>query len=747
METQIGPLGRPSSQVFEQFLFSCNICLVPKPEDFFPFLPCCSRKLINRDACAACVATALTEPTDNKCPRCREYVQLISTAKSEKPPHQIVDARIQLGAIETCLSCGEKRRLIHPSEVCKGCQRVKDKALKGLLPKISYECQVCHQEQSIPFPIYKTQPTPRNYGNPAWWSCNNACGGKFRKWRIVERDVDKLEKGSAPHSWAQYFVRKNLNCLPDDPAKITTETKLRILQDFGHESISVDVGSGRFAVDETDATGHSFLVPCDQFPIVESLEDDNDERFTRKTTLRIMNERSQQIHAILAHWLPNGFVRCQLIASTANKSINNKPENDAESDSPFLEEDWLVAMDYLPLLSSQDSTQAPVWSRQEFSILRSETMHDGSITPYLGWNVQPYNVRIGKIGICVGEKEKMPTEDEVEEEELDDQEGDIILEINVENPVTALWTDAVHLSVSLHMSTGTESSDSDEDLQYPIQLLPDDKHPSIRHFPSGKPLQGSLMIQFSSVSFKSLIGLASPDYGGGLHLALLAPSAPPLSDDVVVAAAEPPDLIDKPSFTVEELQASAVTDLRNKIREMTMNEKRYRLMHMIVDESHKEQLEKNILGGRINTLLEPMLENEDFVRRYMQSSRNFEEDEFGWVDPDTKEDTEYDSEEDENPSMTLGSQGSRLVVKDPAKLGKTGWFSSTARAMRDSFVHFTTSNERRAVPATNLVTIADDVDGGGDEPDKPDKPDSAIKLQHIPTRARVQMDGIHKEVL
>ncbi|CAJ1965695.1 unnamed protein product [Cylindrotheca closterium] len=785
METHFGPLEKATGNSTEITTFRCKLCLVSKPKEFFSFLPCCSTNHAELDACASCVAIALTKPSDNKCPRCREFVQLVSIRKSEKPPNQIVDVQIEMGAFDQCLSCGETKRLIHPDKVCQDCQRAKDKMLSyPTKQQIRYECQVCHEEQPIPHPIYKTQPTPRHYGSPAWVGCNSKlCRKKDRRWRIVESELDKLKKGSAPHPWAQYFVRKDLGCLPDDPAKITTETKLNIPKNSIDGSPSVAVGAGRFAAVAADATGNSFVVPSHHFPILESWEDDNDEGLAGKTTLRLKNERTQEIHPVLAQWLPNGFVHWQLISSkssivemgsrdlvippgvkaiippglqvdkhvqsplevdsaTANpprspesigakKSRNDETEEKVNPNAAFLDTDWLVAIDYLPLLSSSPdpkspnsayfrSLAAPVWSRQEFSILGARTMNDKSTIPTLGWNAHPYNVRIGKIGIFAGGNEEVPTKD---------QEGDIILEIDVKCLATALWTDAVDLFVSLlEPISSDENGDNYEDLGYPVLLLQDEKHPSIRRFPDGKALHGPLRLQFSGVSFESLKGLASPDYAGGLHLAFLAPSTPVTSDDDVVDATERPVLTVKPSFTGEELRASTAAQLRSQIRAMTMDEKRERLSSLMLDDSHREQFQSSTDGKDVDAVLESMLENEDFVRRYMRSPRN---DGFGWVDANV--------EEDKSPSLILGH--AENSVTDPISKSGAGGFVST---FRTAFRMLSSKND--SAQTTNSTANAVGTDNCEDK--LPGKPDSAVSPKsRSPMKARVEMDGTRKEIV
>jgi hypothetical protein len=603
-----GPVHDPKSSMAEivskkkdrVISSECRICKATRLIDYFPGLPCCCTSEINEEVCCSCLVAALTKPTDNKCPRCREFVTLASSHVNDKPPWDVLSVEITLGVIDQCYSCGEKKRLKPPNNICVNCQKEKEKSYKGL----QYECQVCHGYQSIPYPLYKSQPSPQQYGNSKRWVCQSKmCGGNPRRWRIVDSEIKEIQPGAAPHAWAQYFIRRNLNKLPPNPAVYKTEAKL--LQDL------------KFQVETVSDDGKSFLVPSIQFPIAIGPEDDNADWAALKTTLRVRNGRTNTIGTILAHRF-SGLVQGRYIAA---------------SDGDFQAGDWLEALDYVPLVPSETFLL-----RREFSIEKACTLvPDDDTSPEqaysetreFGWQLQPYNIRIGKIGLVGHEFHN------------------VWLNISVDKPVSTLWTDAVDILVEF--STVGNAF---------VELKQNHDAPSLRDFPTG-PIAGSLYLKFHSINLDTLGGLVSTEFGGGLHIAVLGPS----DDDDKVETVEALEHI-KADNTAPE--SPTVPVLQEKILEMPLSEKRKRFFNMIEHDSQRAMFAKNVDGDDVDSLLKEMVKNEDFVRRFLRESTSI--DGFGWVSDDNDEDLRGSSLSQHSDrwrwSVVFGPDDIRVIVDD-----------------------------------------------------------------------------------
>lgn len=649
----------------------CKICKATRPIDDFPGLPCCCTSDINEEVCCSCLVAALTKPTDNKCPRCREFVTLASSQVNDKPPWDVLSVKITMGVIDECCSCGEKKRLKPPNKICRDCQKEKEKDPTGL----KYECQVCHQIQNIPYPLYKTQPSPRQYGNSKWWACKSEiCGGYHRRWRIVDSDIDKLNAGDAPHSWAQYFIRRKLNKLPPNPAVYKTEAK--ILADC------------RFQVESVGEGGKSFLVATSKFPISIGPEDDNADWAAAKTTIRVRNERTNRLEIILANRLSSGVVQGRYTVS----------------DDDFEAGDWLEAVDYLLLASSGGS-------RREFSIEKASTLIPDEKspeavqeTPELGWQLQPYNIRIGKIGIVGHEFQ------------------DVLFMISVEKPVSTLWTDAVVARIEFSM-----------DGENFAELLAGNKDaPSLRDLPCG-PFSGSLYLKFLSINLDTLGGLVSDELGGGIHIAVLGPSD---DGDTKVEA----EIVVKP-LELEDSRPDSptVADLQDKILDMPLSEKRKRFLTMIETESQRDMFETNVDEEDVDLVLEKMVKNEDFVRRFLRDSNSM--DGFGWVSEDDDEDLDSDSPKKASSSRSELSNSHRWTVvysPDDNRVIVDGGEESQVFTHRPSSMSDLqpTGTEDSEAPSRSSVQNL----GTQFEHEHPKGPASTSRSPH---GTNVQMDGIH----
>eukprot|EP00980_Cylindrotheca_fusiformis_P001386 scaffold344_cov130-Cylindrotheca_fusiformis.AAC.17 len=640
----------------------CKICKTKRPLDSFPDLPCCCTIEINEEVCCTCLVAALTKPTDNKCPRCREFVTLASCHVNDKPPWDVQYAKITMGVVDQCVSCGEKKRLKPPNNICADCQREKETYPKGL----NYECQVCHEYQNIPYPLYKTQPNPRKFGNSRWWACKSkCCAGSARRWRIVESDIDKLNPGDAPHSWAQYYIRRKLNKLPPNPALHTAEANL-----------SPD---SRFQIESIDRNAKTFLVASSKFPIDIGPEDDNADWAALKTTLRVRNERTNTIETILAHRLSNDVVLAKNIGSN---------EGDLEAG------DWLEAIDYVALTAS-------FLSRQEFSIEKASTLVPNKNkpdlyqeTPELGWQLHPYNIRIGKIGIVGHEFHS------------------ILLKISVENPVSILWTDAVKARIEF-------STDGD----HFAEVKGNKDIPSIRQLPNGSVV-GSLYFRFHSINLDSLSGLVSNELGGGMHIAVLASR-----DDAIetVETDRVEELAEADSLGPE---SPTILELQEKIWEMPSSEKRNRFLAMIENESQRDMFEKNVDGDDLDLVLEEMVTNEDFIRRFLGQSSST--DEFGWVAGDSDEDVDGDSPK-KSISSRSGHDSSRwTVVYSPddnrviVDAGEQSQVFSHRPSSKSDIVRPTVTEDLEAPTGSIRIEVG-----------------PKFEKQRSPHGSIVQMDGLH----
>jgi hypothetical protein len=71
--------------------------------------------------------------------------------------------------------------------------------LLGSEYQFRYECERCHQVQSIPHPMWRYQPTAAAFGDTSW-ACHRRCGD-YTHWRIVAEDVGRVPAQHAPEGW------------------------------------------------------------------------------------------------------------------------------------------------------------------------------------------------------------------------------------------------------------------------------------------------------------------------------------------------------------------------------------------------------------------------------------------------------------------------------------------------------------------------------------------------------------------
>ena len=92
---------------------------------------------------------------------------------------------------KTCTMCCNKK-VFGANNLCENC-------LEGSIDPLRYTCQRCHQVQTIPHPMWKSQKTVQT--ETEWsWACHQECND-YTHWVIVEEDIAKIPQGLAP--WDQ----------------------------------------------------------------------------------------------------------------------------------------------------------------------------------------------------------------------------------------------------------------------------------------------------------------------------------------------------------------------------------------------------------------------------------------------------------------------------------------------------------------------------------------------------------------
>jgi hypothetical protein len=158
-------------------------------------LPCCEMEECSGDfsVCTACMLVLTLATKDGisrvgRCPRCRTWLSL-STLHSTLTQ---LDIRIlrSSGKCETCLH--NKDFLIADSPaICDAC-------FLGQEVPLVYECEACHQSQTIQSIMYRSQPSATNFGNEMW-PCNTC--QKSTNWKIRFEQLLMIPAGDIPEAW------------------------------------------------------------------------------------------------------------------------------------------------------------------------------------------------------------------------------------------------------------------------------------------------------------------------------------------------------------------------------------------------------------------------------------------------------------------------------------------------------------------------------------------------------------------
>ena len=91
--------------------------------------------------------------------------------------------------------CRHKNMVLVTPNLCDACNT-------GNANPCTYECDRCNQQQRIPHPMYRYQPSPQEFGG-ATWACHISCHD-YTHWRIVESDIDRIPGHEIPTSWAGF---------------------------------------------------------------------------------------------------------------------------------------------------------------------------------------------------------------------------------------------------------------------------------------------------------------------------------------------------------------------------------------------------------------------------------------------------------------------------------------------------------------------------------------------------------------
>lgn len=158
-------------------------------------LPCCDSSKDGTNVCNACMLVLTVATSDGssrigRCLRCRSWLSI----KTLHSPTKVGSATIRkIDTSGTCQSCETSVNTLveeNPKPICDSC-------FLARFP-LNYECQDCHQYQSIGQPIYRSQQTANSYGTEMW-VCTNC--EKSSYWRIGQDQLPKIAANDVPLVW------------------------------------------------------------------------------------------------------------------------------------------------------------------------------------------------------------------------------------------------------------------------------------------------------------------------------------------------------------------------------------------------------------------------------------------------------------------------------------------------------------------------------------------------------------------
>ncbi|KAL3923849.1 MAG: hypothetical protein SGILL_001408 [Bacillariaceae sp.] len=162
--------------------------------------PCCevSDYSENCNVCTACMLVLTVATKDGvsrvgRCPRCRSWIS-VNTLHSTSAVMDVSKLEAS-GKCETCLQMKQPLISENPS-ICDAC-------FLGKEVPLDYECEECHQYQTIESTMYRSQPTATSVGNEMW-PCNTC--QKSTHWKIQFEQLSLIPGGDFPEEWGNDFL-------------------------------------------------------------------------------------------------------------------------------------------------------------------------------------------------------------------------------------------------------------------------------------------------------------------------------------------------------------------------------------------------------------------------------------------------------------------------------------------------------------------------------------------------------------
>lgn len=166
----------------------------------FCHLPCCETEEsdVNFKVCTACMLVLTVATNDGisrvgRCPRCRTWLS-ISTLHSTSAQMNIRKIE-STGMCDTCMQIKDTLVSENPS-ICDAC-------FLGREVPLIYECEECHQPQTIHSTMYRSQPTATSVCNEMW-PCNTC--QKSTHWTIRFEQLSLIPAGDIPEEWGDHFL-------------------------------------------------------------------------------------------------------------------------------------------------------------------------------------------------------------------------------------------------------------------------------------------------------------------------------------------------------------------------------------------------------------------------------------------------------------------------------------------------------------------------------------------------------------
>jgi len=168
-------------------------------------LPCCEaagegeeEHMASLHVCIACMLVLTSATSDGasrvgRCLRCRSWLSI----ETRHSPNVVTSIRkLDGGQCDGCMQTKETLVEQDPP-TCDAC-------FVGKTVSLKYECEECHQMQSIGQPLYRCQPNSASFGNEMW-PCNQC--QKSSHWRIGADQVLLIPANDIPSDWGDDFLK------------------------------------------------------------------------------------------------------------------------------------------------------------------------------------------------------------------------------------------------------------------------------------------------------------------------------------------------------------------------------------------------------------------------------------------------------------------------------------------------------------------------------------------------------------